>query len=144
MFSHVKWFMEENFLICNLQLFYPSMEVCVYVCRRVISSSFHCRLPAPIAVLISAAVFAVAHFTPEEFPQLFVLGMINAHKFIQRINELKATKNKWNFINYGEKFFVSQFGRGFNNEFLTRHLIHFLFDVIWYRRQPLNKSPSSF
>ncbi|XP_022887569.1 uncharacterized protein LOC111403342 isoform X2 [Olea europaea var. sylvestris] len=31
-------------------------------------------LPTPIAVLISAAVFAVAHFTPEEFPQLFVLG----------------------------------------------------------------------
>lgn len=35
--------------------------------------AFH-RVPTPVAVLISAAVFALAHLTPGEFPQLFVLG----------------------------------------------------------------------
>lgn len=32
------------------------------------------RLPTPVSILISGAVFAVAHFTPGQFPQLFVLG----------------------------------------------------------------------
>ena len=36
---------------------------------------FPCRLPTPLAVLVSAAVFAGAHLTPGEFPQLFVLGI---------------------------------------------------------------------
>ncbi|KAG6764413.1 hypothetical protein POTOM_031881 [Populus tomentosa] len=31
-------------------------------------------VPTPVSVLISAAVFALAHLTPGEFPQLFVLG----------------------------------------------------------------------
>ncbi|KAL1806332.1 hypothetical protein ACET3Z_029400 [Daucus carota] len=31
-------------------------------------------LPTPLSVLVSAAVFAAAHLTPGEFPQLFVLG----------------------------------------------------------------------
>lgn len=35
------------------------------------------RIPTPVAVLISAAVFALAHFTPGEFPQLFVLGNVD-------------------------------------------------------------------
>lgn len=39
------------------------------------STDFPCRLPTPLAVLISAAVFAAAHLTPGEFPQLFVLGI---------------------------------------------------------------------
>ncbi|XP_020694063.1 uncharacterized protein LOC110107953, partial [Dendrobium catenatum] len=30
--------------------------------------------PTPVSVLLSAAVFALAHLTPGEFPQLFVLG----------------------------------------------------------------------
>ncbi|RDY09456.1 hypothetical protein CR513_06168, partial [Mucuna pruriens] len=34
----------------------------------------HFRVPTPVAVVISAAVFALAHLTPGEFPQLFVLG----------------------------------------------------------------------
>lgn len=37
---------------------------------------FH-RVPTPVAVVISAAVFALAHLTPGEFPQLFVLGNLN-------------------------------------------------------------------
>lgn len=36
--------------------------------------SLICRVPTPVAVLISASVFALAHLTPGEFPQLFVLG----------------------------------------------------------------------
>lgn len=39
-----------------------------------------CRVPTPIAVFISAAIFAGAHLTPGEFPQLFVLGNSSAHK----------------------------------------------------------------
>lgn len=35
---------------------------------------FFNRVPTPVAVVISAAVFALAHLTPGEFPQLFVLG----------------------------------------------------------------------
>ncbi|KAL5981150.1 hypothetical protein ACLOJK_029070 [Asimina triloba] len=31
-------------------------------------------VPTPVSVLITAAVFALAHLTPGEFPQLFVLG----------------------------------------------------------------------
>lgn len=31
-------------------------------------------MPTPIAIIISAAAFALAHLTPGEFPQLFILG----------------------------------------------------------------------
>ncbi|CAB4264629.1 unnamed protein product [Prunus armeniaca] len=37
------------------------------------STSF--RVPTPVAIGISAAVFALAHLTPGEFPQLFVLDI---------------------------------------------------------------------
>jgi len=40
----------------------------------------HCRVPTPVAVVISAAVFALAHLTPGEFPQLFVLGIVQIHE----------------------------------------------------------------
>ncbi|MCI56645.1 CAAX amino terminal protease family protein, partial [Trifolium medium] len=33
-------------------------------------------VPTPVAIIISAAVFALAHLTPGEFPQLFVLGIV--------------------------------------------------------------------
>lgn len=32
------------------------------------------RFPTPVCVLVSAAVFALAHLTPGQFPQLFILG----------------------------------------------------------------------
>lgn len=44
-------------------IYFPSSFLC-----------FFCRVPTPVSVLISAAVFALAHLTPGEFPQLFVLG----------------------------------------------------------------------
>lgn len=38
-------------------------------------SIFPCRVPTPLAAVISGAVFALAHLTPGQFPQLFVLGI---------------------------------------------------------------------
>lgn len=50
------------------------MHLCVnYIDSHVLV--FLCRLPTPLSVLVSAAVFAAAHLTPGEFPQLFVLGI---------------------------------------------------------------------
>ncbi|KAL1551022.1 membrane-embedded CAAX protease MroQ-like [Salvia divinorum] len=45
-------------------------------------------LPTPIAVLVSAAVFAGAHLTPGEFPQLFVLGTALGLTYAQTRNLL--------------------------------------------------------
>ncbi|KAF5945254.1 hypothetical protein HYC85_015482 [Camellia sinensis] len=46
------------------------------------------RLPTPVSVLISAAVFAVAHLTPGQFPQLFVLGIALGFSYAQTRNLL--------------------------------------------------------
>lgn len=43
-------------------------------------------VPTPVAVLISAAVFALAHLTPGEFPQLFVLGTALGLSYAQTRN----------------------------------------------------------
>ncbi|XP_062111614.1 uncharacterized protein LOC133823054 [Humulus lupulus] len=45
-------------------------------------------LPTPVAVVISAAVFALAHLTPGEFPQLFVLGAAMGFSYAQTRNLL--------------------------------------------------------
>lgn len=45
-------------------------------------------VPTPIAVLISAALFALAHLTPGEFPQLFVLGTALGFSYAQTHNLL--------------------------------------------------------
>ncbi|GMP58282.1 hypothetical protein CsSME_00021999 [Camellia sinensis var. sinensis] len=45
-------------------------------------------LPTPVSVLISAAVFAVAHLTPGQFPQLFVLGIALGFSYAQTRNLL--------------------------------------------------------
>ncbi|XP_044491477.1 membrane-embedded CAAX protease MroQ isoform X2 [Mangifera indica] len=45
-------------------------------------------VPTPIAVIISAAVFAFAHLTPGEFPQLFVLGTALGFSYAQTRNLL--------------------------------------------------------
>ncbi|CAI0402095.1 unnamed protein product [Linum tenue] len=45
-------------------------------------------VPTPIAVVISAAVFALAHLTPGEFPQLFVLGTLLGFSYAQTRNLL--------------------------------------------------------
>ncbi|KAL8533837.1 hypothetical protein ACS0TY_010017 [Phlomoides rotata] len=45
-------------------------------------------LPTPLAVLISASVFAGAHLTPGQFPQLFVLGTALGFSYAQTRNLL--------------------------------------------------------
>ncbi|XP_050373502.1 uncharacterized protein LOC126791139 [Argentina anserina] len=45
-------------------------------------------VPTPVAVIISAAVFALAHLTPGEFPQLFVLGAAMGLAYAQTRNLL--------------------------------------------------------
>ncbi|WCJ19136.1 CAAX amino terminal protease family protein [Euphorbia peplus] len=45
-------------------------------------------VPTPISVVISAAVFAIAHLTPGEFPQLFVLGLTLGFSYAQTRNLL--------------------------------------------------------
>ncbi|KAJ8760921.1 hypothetical protein K2173_021959 [Erythroxylum novogranatense] len=45
-------------------------------------------VPTPVSVLISAAVFALAHLTPGEFPQLFVLGIALGLSYAQTRNLL--------------------------------------------------------
>ncbi|XP_068643571.1 uncharacterized protein [Aristolochia californica] len=44
--------------------------------------------PTPVSAVLSAAVFAVAHLTPGEFPQLFVLGAVLGFSYAQTRNLL--------------------------------------------------------
>ncbi|CAN1197431.1 hypothetical protein LINPERHAP2_LOCUS44055 [Linum perenne] len=46
------------------------------------------RVPIPFAVVISAAVFALAHLSPGQFPQLFVLGTLLGFSYAQTRNLL--------------------------------------------------------
>ncbi|KAL0908488.1 hypothetical protein M5K25_022985 [Dendrobium thyrsiflorum] len=46
------------------------------------------RFPTPVSALLSAAVFALAHLTPGEFPQLFVLGTALGFSYAQTRNLL--------------------------------------------------------
>ncbi|KAL5165194.1 hypothetical protein HKD37_18G050359 [Glycine soja] len=46
------------------------------------------KVPTPVAVVISAALFALAHLTPGEFPQLFVLGTALGFSYAQTHNLL--------------------------------------------------------
>ncbi|CAH8389038.1 unnamed protein product [Eruca vesicaria subsp. sativa] len=42
--------------------------------------------PTPIAIIISSAAFALAHLTPGEFPQLFILGSVLGLTYAQTRN----------------------------------------------------------
>ncbi|KAG0543693.1 hypothetical protein BDA96_02G210800 [Sorghum bicolor] len=44
--------------------------------------------PTPFCVLVSAAVFALAHLTPGQFPQLFILGVALGFSYAQTRNLL--------------------------------------------------------
>ncbi|PPD67610.1 hypothetical protein GOBAR_DD35519 [Gossypium barbadense] len=46
----------------------------------------HLKVPTPVSVIVSAAVFALAHLTPGEFPQLFVLGTALGFSYAQNRN----------------------------------------------------------
>ncbi|KAF2547641.1 hypothetical protein F2Q70_00019903 [Brassica cretica] len=43
-------------------------------------------VPTPIAIIISSAAFALAHLTPGEFPQLFMLGSVLGLSYAQTRN----------------------------------------------------------
>jgi len=51
-------------------------EACLVNWLLLVQFFWFTRVPTPVAVVISASVFALAHLTPGEFPQLFVLGMV--------------------------------------------------------------------
>ncbi|KAL3654230.1 hypothetical protein CASFOL_003911 [Castilleja foliolosa] len=64
----------------------PILEETVF--RGFLMVSLTKWLPTPLAVLLSAAVFAGAHLTPGQFPQLFVLGAALGFSYSQTRNLL--------------------------------------------------------
>lgn len=62
----------------------PILEETVF--RGFLMVSLTKWVPTPLAILISASVFAVAHLTPGEFPQLFVLGTALGLSYAQTRN----------------------------------------------------------
>ncbi|KHN17369.1 hypothetical protein glysoja_034780 [Glycine soja] len=64
----------------------PLLEETVF--RGFFMTSLTKWVPTPVAVVISAALFALAHLTPGEFPQLFVLGTALGFSYAQTHNLL--------------------------------------------------------
>lgn len=64
----------------------PLYEETVF--RGFLMTSLTKWLPTPVAVLLSASVFAFAHLTPGEFPQLFMLGTVLGFSYAQTRNLL--------------------------------------------------------
>lgn len=64
----------------------PLYEETVF--RGFLMTSFTKWLPTPVAVLLSASAFALAHLTPGEFPQLFMLGTVLGFSYAQTRNLL--------------------------------------------------------
>ncbi|XP_072978183.1 uncharacterized protein [Typha angustifolia] len=64
----------------------PVLEETVF--RGFLMVSLTKWFPTPVSVLVSAAVFALAHLTPGEFPQLFVLGAALGLSYAQTRNLL--------------------------------------------------------
>ncbi|TKW10459.1 hypothetical protein SEVIR_6G165900v4 [Setaria viridis] len=64
----------------------PILEETVF--RGFLMVSLTMWFSTPYAVLITAAVFAFAHLTPGEFPQLFVLGVVLGFSYAQTRNLL--------------------------------------------------------
>ncbi|XP_052164065.1 uncharacterized protein LOC127781186 isoform X2 [Oryza glaberrima] len=64
----------------------PILEETVF--RGFLMVSLTMWFSTPISVLITASVFAFAHLTPGEFPQLFVLGIVLGFSYAQTRNLL--------------------------------------------------------
>lgn len=64
----------------------PLLEETVF--RGFFMASLTKWVPTPVAIIISAAVFSLAHLTPGEFPQLFVLGTALGISYAQTHNLL--------------------------------------------------------
>lgn len=67
-------------------VFAPLLEETVF--RGFFMVSLTKWVPTPVSVIISAAAFALAHLTPGEFPQLFVLGTALGFSYAQTRNLL--------------------------------------------------------
>ncbi|KAJ6830978.1 uncharacterized protein M6B38_276670 [Iris pallida] len=74
------------FLIGITGVLAPVLEETVF--RGFLMTSLTKWLPTPVSVFITGAVFALAHFTPGEFPQLFVLGSVLGFSYAQTRNLL--------------------------------------------------------
>lgn len=78
-YKEIIWTLLSLFFNCVGTLSDWTSEITFYIQWTrmfILTSSPSSRVPTPVAVLISAAVFALAHLTPGEFPQLFVLGIM--------------------------------------------------------------------
>ncbi|XP_047047311.1 membrane-embedded CAAX protease MroQ-like [Lolium rigidum] len=64
----------------------PILEETVF--RGFLMVSLTKWFPTPVCVVLSAAVFAFAHLTPDQFPQLFVLGVALGFTYAQTRNLL--------------------------------------------------------
>ncbi|XP_048530430.1 membrane-embedded CAAX protease MroQ-like [Triticum urartu] len=64
----------------------PILEETVF--RGFLMVSLTKWFPTPVCVILSAAVFAFAHLTPDQFPQLFVLGVALGFTYAQTRNLL--------------------------------------------------------
>lgn len=61
-------------LICVAGIFAPLLEETIF--RGFLMTSLTKWMPVPVAALLSAAAFAGAHLTPNEFPKLATLGFV--------------------------------------------------------------------
>ncbi|XP_042420061.1 uncharacterized protein LOC122008409 isoform X1 [Zingiber officinale] len=74
------------FLVATTGILAPVLEETIF--RGFLMVSLTKYLPTPVSVLITAAIFAIAHLTPGEFPQLFVLGTALGFSYAQTHNLL--------------------------------------------------------
>ena len=73
-----------TWLLRKIQYIY---HLSTFKCSCLFSCFFHsfCRVPTPVAVIISAAVFALAHRRPAKFLIQFVLGSMLPFKYMQKM-----------------------------------------------------------
>ncbi|PAN12250.2 hypothetical protein PAHAL_2G263100 [Panicum hallii] len=74
------------FLVGITGVLAPLLEETVF--RGFLMMSLTKWFPTPVCVLVSAAVFALAHLTPGQFPQLFLLGVTLGFSYAQTRNLL--------------------------------------------------------
>lgn len=77
-------------------MFLDCVTIYIFWSSMFIPTSTSSRVPTPVAVLISAAIFALAHLTPGEFPQLFVLGNVNQLQVLLKLWFYHTLPVTWN------------------------------------------------
>lgn len=74
------------FLVGITGVLAPILEETVF--RGFLMVSLTKWFPTPVCILVSAALFAFAHLTPGQFPQLFILGVALGFSYAQTHNLL--------------------------------------------------------